>query len=90
MMRGDANSDGVVDGADATCITNYLFLGGPAPPCMNQADADNSGAVDISDSIYILNWLFSGGPEPPYPGPSNTACTEDDEPFPGCEVHPCR
>ena len=86
MARGDANGNGSVDLSDALYITEYLFSGGPAPPCMNQADANNSGTVDQSDTIYLLNWLFDGGAAPPYPGPYNATCTYDDEPFPGCET----
>jgi len=88
MRRGDANNNGSVDQADAVYISNYLFNGGPAPPCMNQADANNSGTVDVSDPTYILNWLYQGGPAPPAPGPYNTTCTTDDSPYPGC-LNPC-
>jgi hypothetical protein len=89
LLRGDASSDGVVNMADATCITNYLFLGGPAPPCMNQADANNDGVVNTSDAIFLLAWLYNGGSPPPAPGPYNTVCTLDDDPYPGCVVNPC-
>ncbi len=89
VLRGDANNNGAVNMSDASYINNYLFSGGPAPPCMNQADVNNSGGVDVSDSVYLLNWLFNGGPEPPSPGPYNTVCTADDSPYPGCAVDPC-
>ena len=89
LRRGNANSNGTVDQSDATCITNWLFLGGAAPPCLNQADADNSGAVDVSDAVYLLSWLFQGGSEPPAPGPYNTLCTTDNDPHPGCATRPC-
>jgi hypothetical protein len=89
LRRGDANNDQTVNLTDPTYINNYLYQGGPAPPCMNQADANNDGRVDLSDSIFLLNWLYQGGPPPPYPGPYNTQCTLDDEPYPGCNVDPC-
>lgn len=89
LRRGDANSDGVVNISDPTVINAFLFQGGPAPPCMNQADANNDGRVDISDSTYLFNFLFGGGSAPPYPGPQNTQCVLDDEPYPGCNVSPC-
>lgn len=89
FLRGDANNDKVVNVTDAISINNFLFSGGPEPPCMNQADANNSGIVDVADSVFLLNWLFSTGSEPPYPGPHNTRCTYDDVPYPGCKVSPC-
>lgn len=89
LKRGDANSDGYVTAADASYITNYLFNGGPAPPCANQADINNDGQVSIADASYLTNFLFLGGPEPPYPGVGGTECVADDAPYPGCEVSPC-
>jgi hypothetical protein len=89
MRRGDADNNGTVDQADAVYISRYLFNGGPAPPCLNQADANDSGTVDGSDSTYLLNWLYQGGPAPPSPGPYNTECTTDESPSPGCDSSPC-
>lgn len=89
LGRGDANSDGVVNITDAVMINDWLFNGGPEPPCLNQADANDSGTVDISDSTYLLNWLFNGGPPPPAPGPYNIYCAVDPLPSPGCVVSYC-
>lgn len=88
MRRGDANNDGAVNMSDATTITNYLYQGGPAPPCMNQADVNDDGTVDNSDAVYLLDWLYQGGSAPPSPGPWNTTCTVDYSPRPGCAA-PC-
>jgi len=89
LMRGDANNDDVVDLSDAVYIGSFLFSSGPEPPCLNQADANNDGDVDVSDQVYLLQWFYQGGPAPPSPGPYNTECTDDDEPYPGCEQDPC-
>jgi hypothetical protein len=89
LLRGDANSDDQVNINDASYINSYLFSGGAAPPCMNQADINNDGVVNISDSSHLLNWLFNGGPAPAAPGPFNTTCTTDPLPSPGCQVNPC-
>ena len=89
LGRGDANSDHNVNLSDVVYLNNYLFSGGPAPPCMNQADANDDGRVDISDPVYILNWLYMGGSAPPSPGPYNTTCTVDDAPRPGCASLSC-
>ena len=89
LRRGDANNDGAVNASDASAINNYLFLDGPEPPCLNQADANNDGSVDLTDAIFILDWFFRGAATPPAPGPYNTRCAEDDEPYPGCKIDPC-
>jgi hypothetical protein len=88
LMRGDVNSSGSVTMADATYLNGYLYSGGPAPPCMNQADVNGDGTVNGSDAVYLLQWLYSGGPAPPSPGPYNTtcACVEDTL---GCAADPC-
>ena len=58
FLRGDANLDRQVDISDALAILDYLFLGQPAPGCLDAADADDSGAVDLSDAVNILGFLF--------------------------------
>ena len=88
MGRGDVNNDQVVNMSDAIMLNNFLFNGGPEPPCLNQADANDDGKVNVSDSSYIMNWLFKGGPAPPAPGPYNHICTFDQPPYPGC-AQPC-
>lgn len=69
FRRGDANNDGVVNGADAPFITNWLFSSGPAPPCLEAADANDDTSLNVADASYIMNWFFGGGPAPPAPGP---------------------
>jgi IPT/TIG domain-containing protein len=69
FIRGDANSDGVVDISDAVTILAYLFTGGDKPTCIDAVDADDSGLLDITDAIYLLGFLFMGGPAPPAPYP---------------------
>lgn len=89
LGRGDANNDHAVNLSDVATITAYMYLGGPAPSCMNQADANNDGRVDTSDAVYLLAFLYLSGPAPPAPGPYNTTCTADDLPYPGCTTDPC-
>ena len=89
LLRGDSNSDSTVDLSDATTITNFLFLGGGAPPCMNQADVDNDGQVTLNDVIYLTNYLYQGGPAPaPVFFPLGGSCGVDDTPT-GCAQVPC-
>ncbi|MGQ9592406.1 MAG: hypothetical protein ACUVYA_19170 [Planctomycetota bacterium] len=75
--RGDADVDGALNLTDGVFVLNYLFLGGPAPPCMDAADANDDGQINIADGIYVLNFLFIGGPEPPRPGPVAKPCGTD-------------
>jgi hypothetical protein len=70
FMRGDGNADGEVNITDGIFSLNFLFLGGPQPPCLEASDANDDGEVNITDGIYILNFLFLGGPGPADPGAS--------------------
>jgi predicted alpha-1,6-mannanase (GH76 family) len=70
FVRGDANADGkMLDISDAVFLLQYLFAGGPEPPCMNAADANDDEARDMADGIFILQNLFAGGPAVPPPHP---------------------
>jgi hypothetical protein len=75
FSRGDADGSKTIDLSDGISVLNYLFLGGPAPGCLDAADADDGGSLDISDAIYVLDFLFLGGPPP-------------EEPFGACGVDP--
>jgi hypothetical protein len=61
----DCNSDGRVNIADAQCMLNWLFLGGPEPGCHDAMDFNADGRLNIADGISGLNYLFLGGPPPP-------------------------
>ena len=86
IRRGDANHSGAVNITDAIFINNYLYSGGPAPPCINEADANHDGRLDGSDAAYLLNWLYNGGPAPPTPGPYATTCSVAPAPTISCTV----
>lgn len=90
LRRGDANNDRAVDMTDSTYILDYLFDGGPVPPCMNQADANFDGIVNMSDATYILDFLFDDGAPPPAPGPYATECTRLSIGYLSCDVDPCQ
>lgn len=66
---GDINNSGVgPDISDLVYMVNYMFSGGPEPPCMTEADTNSSGAgPDISDLVYLVQYMFSGGAEPMCP-----------------------
>ena len=85
--RGDANADGRVDISDAIRIFMFLFMGAPAPLCLDAADAWDDGHLDITDGIVILLDFFRPGTGISTPGPF--ACgpdpTDDDL---DCLVYP--
>jgi hypothetical protein len=61
---GDANGDGVVNGADVVFLINYLFKEGDAPEPLRLGDPNADCQVDAADVIYLINYLFRDGPEP--------------------------
>jgi PKD repeat protein len=75
--RGDANADGGINITDGIYVLNFLFLGGPAPPCREAANPNDDNAINITDGIYILNFLFLGGAAPTAPGPTTQPCGPD-------------
>ncbi len=84
FLRGDANSDGAVNIADAQFTLNFLFLGGPALPCEAAGDSNSDAGVNIADAQFSLNFLFLGGPAPTAPFPE---CAEVEVPL-SCEDSP--
>jgi hypothetical protein len=88
FRRGDAGSDGTLAISDAILVLSYLFLGGPAPGCLDAADVDDSGDLTITDPVYLLSFLFLGGSAPPAPYP---ACGPDPTPdlLDCAQSHPC-
>lgn len=68
VMRGDVNHDGaeLIDIADLLYLVDYMFTGGPAPVCFDEADIDASTTepLDISDLLYLIDFMFTGGPAP--------------------------
>jgi hypothetical protein len=66
-MRGNCDGDifDLCDISDLTYLGDYLYNGGPAPSCTNEADLDGSPGIDISDYTYLVNYLYMGGPPPP-------------------------
>lgn len=68
-MRGDVNYDGaeLLDISDLLYLIDFMFTGGPAPVCFEEADVNGDGAelLDISDLIYLIDYMFTGGAPPP-------------------------
>lgn len=81
ILRGDSNHDGRVDVSDGIFPLGFLFLGGRAPRCADEADANDDGKLDLSDAVAILSTLFLGVPRirPPFPQ-GGVDTTQDDLP----------
>lgn len=67
FLRGDANTNGVVDLTDAVYTLEYLFSATEEPPCMDALDANDDAVVDLSDATRSLGFLFLGHAAPPAP-----------------------
>jgi hypothetical protein len=77
FLRGDPNSDGLIDVSDASYLLDYLFNEQEPPIVTDAGDVNDDGLIDISDVILILSYLFDPEverlPEPfPIAGPDPT------------------
>jgi len=72
--RGDANTDGELNIADAVFILTYLF-GDTHLPCEKAADSNDDGQLNIADAITLLSHLFAG--QGPLPEPFGEFCGID-------------
>ena len=70
FIRGDVDSNRVVDITDAISLLNFQFLGGTRPRCLDAGDVLDRGTLDITSAITLLNFLFLGGAPPGVPFPS--------------------
>ncbi len=66
-MRGDFDGDGTDgDPIDLAFLVDYLFAGGVAPACPEEADLSEDGiSGEPLDLAYIVDALFNGGIAPP-------------------------
>jgi PKD repeat protein len=70
FIRGDVDSNRVVDITDAITLLNFQFLGGTPPRCIDSGDILDQGSLTITSAITLLNFLFLGGAPPSVPFPS--------------------
>lgn len=72
-IRGNVDDIGGMDISDLVYLVDYMFNGGPEPPCWEEANIDGSGDgppdgpedIDISDLVWLLDYMFSEPPGPP-------------------------
>ena len=69
FLRGDSDSNNLLNLADAIYTATWLYSDGNAPACLDAADANDDGSLDISDPLYTLLYLFAGSAPPPFPFP---------------------
>ncbi len=65
-IRGNVDYDGgdAIDISDLVYLVDYMFTGGPEPPCFEEADMNGDTAIDISDLVWLVDYMFTGGPPP--------------------------
>jgi len=63
-VPGDANDDAQANVGDAVYLINFVFKGGPFPPCMNEGDPNTDCQVNVGDAVFMINFVFKGGPAP--------------------------
>ena len=68
FIRGDANTDGVLNIADGIKILATLFQSDPMN-CQASGDVNDDGLLNIADAISVFDHLFSGAAQPPAPYP---------------------
>ncbi len=87
FVRGDANSEGVIDVSDAVTVIRHLFAGRTLS-CHDAADVNDDGEIDIADGVAALGFLF--GTADPLPAPFPGCGTDDTEDGLTCEIYaPC-
>lgn len=67
FIRGDCNTDGAINIADAILGLGILFSGAGPANCDDACDVNDDGNLDIGDPITLLANLFNSGPNPPPP-----------------------
>jgi len=89
FRRGDANTDGKLDIADAIKVLGYLFGGGTTTlDCQDAGDGNDDGKLDIADAIRILGHLFAQ--TGPLPDPFDACGVDPTDDTLGCEAFaPC-
>ena len=70
-IRGNIDFDPAdqIDISDLVYMVDYMFTGGPEPPCWPEANInangpDDQSGIDISDLVYLVDYMFNSGPPP--------------------------
>ena len=68
QIRGNVdNFDQALDISDLIWLVDFMFCGGPPPPCWEQGNinGDTASEIDVSELIYLVDYMFTQGPPPP-------------------------
>jgi len=66
QLPGDVDdSESGPDISDLVYLVDFMFTGGPEPPCEAQGNIDGVPGIDISDLVYLVDFMFTSGPPPP-------------------------
>ncbi|HAK96062.1 MAG TPA: hypothetical protein DCM87_13985 [Planctomycetes bacterium] len=91
FARGDTNSDGAINIADAPFLLAYLFSSGPAPACLDAADINDNGALNLSDAVALLRYVFGIPSQTPLAVPYYLCNTDPIADTLSCAVYaPCQ
>jgi hypothetical protein len=67
-IRGNINGDALqtIDISDLVYMVDYMFQGGPVPPCLKEVNVNGDifEQIGIDDLVYLVDYMFSGGPAP--------------------------
>ena len=68
-MRGNITDgiDDLITIEDLVYMVDYMFNGGPAPLCWDEAELEapfGDSAMAIGDLVYLVDYMFNGGPAP--------------------------
>ncbi len=58
IIKGDLNSDGVINAFDLAIAKRGILKGLTDPLAANAADVDENGALEVTDLILLNKWLF--------------------------------
>lgn len=69
FVRGDSDSNGIVELADGVRILSYLF-DDVSLTCAEAADVNDDGGLNLLDAVRVFAYVFGGqaAPAPPFPG----------------------
>ena len=64
----DGSTESSVDISDLVYLADYLYTGGSAPACLEEAniDGDFEGIIDISDLVLLVDFMFVNETLPKY------------------------
>jgi len=66
-LVGDLRTDAITV-ADINYIVDFLWRGGPEPPCWDEANVNGSTnmSVNVADVVYMVRWLWQAGAPAPH------------------------